>query len=317
MIDPKNTVCERKNIWQDAGIAPLDYCTIERASKLLNCEISDIWHWRSRYYIDFYANADFSDFVEARSTIQFKKNADAIIDLLLSCPEEVPFVFPFLAPVGDVKVTPSISGALGLFQASKPFDASQNDQLFERTDDNSLVANSSIASGLLRVSGVMRHTQHPREAGEHYIKLNGRFDCELYKFEMQSKSIYLSSLADSNIYLIKSDLEYLYESMLAGDFDSVESAKRSDRATTQVFMQGIKDINHSAERHASNREKLFKSAIYLLSKYPDECRGKFKEISPEKWRDCIQKHKSEIPPLTITNEDVILKHLRTAVNAKG
>lgn len=78
------------------------------------------------------------------------------------------------------------------------------------------------------------------------------------------------------------------------------------------------DTQHgNTERHAANREKLLKSAIYLLSKYPDECRGERKEISPEKWRECILLHKNEIPPLVITNEDVILKHLRASVNGKG
>lgn len=75
-------------------------------------------------------------------------------------------------------------------------------------------------------------------------------------------------------------------------------------------------VNKRAERHAVNREKLLKSAIYILSKYPDECRGERKEISPEKWRDCLVRHLGEVPPLMITNEDVILKHLRAAANGK-
>ncbi|HFQ7289834.1 TPA: hypothetical protein ACJHGT_004353 [Yersinia enterocolitica] len=76
-------------------------------------------------------------------------------------------------------------------------------------------------------------------------------------------------------------------------------------------------VNKRSERHAANRENLLKSAIYILSHYPEECRGERKEISPEKWRDCLLKRKNEVPPLMITNEEVILKHLRTAVNGKG
>ncbi|MCX9162576.1 hypothetical protein [Escherichia coli] len=75
-------------------------------------------------------------------------------------------------------------------------------------------------------------------------------------------------------------------------------------------------VNKRAERYAVNREKLLKSAIYILSKYPNECRGERKEISPEKWRDCLVRHLDEVPPLMITNEDVILKHLRSAANGK-
>ncbi|MFP2213713.1 MULTISPECIES: hypothetical protein [Enterobacter cloacae complex] len=79
----------------------------------------------------------------------------------------------------------------------------------------------------------------------------------------------------------------------------------------------VQAINKKSERFAIYREGLLKSAIYLLSKYPNECRGERKEISPEKWRDCIFNHLEEIPALSITNEDVMLKHLRNAVNGKG
>lgn len=76
-------------------------------------------------------------------------------------------------------------------------------------------------------------------------------------------------------------------------------------------------INKRAERFAINREGLLKSAIYILSKYPDECRGEKKEISPEKWRNSIIQHQNEFPPLMVTNEEVILRQLRMAVNGKG
>lgn len=85
---------------------------------------------------------------------------------------------------------------------------------------------------------------------------------------------------------------------------------------------GVRDTepvspNKRSERHAINRESLLKSAIFILSHYPEECRGERKEISPEKWRDCLIKHRDELPPLMITNEDVILRHLRNAANGRG
>ncbi|GKX49594.1 hypothetical protein [Pectobacterium carotovorum] len=101
-----------------------------------------------------------------------------------------------------------------------------------------------------------------------------------------------------------------------GDYSDLPSNALRGVSPTPNLMQEIKKANHIAEHHATNREKLFKSAICLLSKYPDECRGERKEISPEKWKDCIIKHKGEIPPLTINNEDVILRHLRSATNGK-
>lgn len=101
-----------------------------------------------------------------------------------------------------------------------------------------------------------------------------------------------------------------------GDYSELPNNSRCGESANHSLMQEIKKDNRNAERHATNRENLYKSAIYLLSQYPDECRGERKEISPERWRDCIIAHKDEIPPLTITNEEVILKHLRAAANGK-
>lgn len=72
----------------------------------------------------------------------------------------------------------------------------------------------------------------------------------------------------------------------------------------------------NVEFNAKKREQLLMSAIYLLNKYPEECRGTKKAISPEKWKNCLLSHKDEINPLMITSEDVILRHLRAAVNGK-
>ncbi len=41
MKEPKS-----KNIWQINGIPPLEYCSIQRATEILNCKHEDILHWR-------------------------------------------------------------------------------------------------------------------------------------------------------------------------------------------------------------------------------------------------------------------------------
>ncbi|MCK1099879.1 hypothetical protein [Enterobacter chengduensis] len=99
-----------------------------------------------------------------------------------------------------------------------------------------------------------------------------------------------------------------------GDYNDLPSNEYIESEKRNILMNS--NINHMAEHHATNREKLYRAAIHLLSKYPEECRGERKEISPEKWRDCILAHKNEIQVLPITNEDVILKHLRSAANGK-
>ncbi|WKM73960.1 hypothetical protein Q2T70_09670 [Klebsiella oxytoca] len=78
----------------------------------------------------------------------------------------------------------------------------------------------------------------------------------------------------------------------------------------------VDSINNYAERHAANREQLYKVAIGVLADYPNECRGQRKEFSPEKWRNAILAHAKEYPPLMITGPDTIKDHLAAAVNIK-
>jgi N-acetylglucosamine-6-phosphate deacetylase len=110
---------------------------------------------------------------------------------------------------------------------------------------------------------------------------------------------------------------YEFELLCNGGKEITSEANLATRNNSNTLLSSPLTINKKAERHASNRERLLKAAIYILSKYPDDCRGERKEISPEKWRDALMTHVSEVPPLMITNEEVILRQLRAAVNGKG
>lgn len=116
-----------------------------------------------------------------------------------------------------------------------------------------------------------------------------------------------------NMYITSYELGLLCAGGKNIDIEDNTGEKLKPDTTNVINLQ----VNKRSERHAANREKLLTSAIFILSHYPDECRGERKEISPEKWRDCLLKRKNEVPPLMITNEEVILRHLRTAVNGKG
>lgn len=47
----KRKLSDKPNLWKDKRIAPMDYCRLDRASRLLDCEIADILHWGSTRYI--------------------------------------------------------------------------------------------------------------------------------------------------------------------------------------------------------------------------------------------------------------------------
>ncbi|AMR39173.1 hypothetical protein LG71_25745 [Pluralibacter gergoviae] len=37
---------KEETIWQKNNMPPLEFCTLERASRLLGCEVDDLWHWQ-------------------------------------------------------------------------------------------------------------------------------------------------------------------------------------------------------------------------------------------------------------------------------
>ncbi|EAS1836552.1 hypothetical protein BW014_12465 [Salmonella enterica] len=108
--------------------------------------------------------------------------------------------------------------------------------------------------------------------------------------------------------------KYEFDLLIRGGL-SVYSGESIDKETVFPLQEKI-DRRSGVRKEicATNREGLYKDAIYILSRYPDECRGEKKEISPGKWRECIFDHVKEVEPLSIRNEETVLKKLQEAVN---
>lgn len=120
------------------------------------------------------------------------------------------------------------------------------------------------------------------------------------------KSLF-ASLSRSNLILPKTEAEKVY-GLLFPNMPPLPG--KSDNSISLP-------VNKYAERHAANREQLYKVAIGVLADYPNECRGPRKEMSPEKWAQAILDHVGEYPPLQILDKGTITDHLRAAVNVKS
>lgn len=73
-------MAKSKNIWQDKKLVPLEYCSIVRAAKLLECDVEDIIQW-----IELGAIHTFGKFKGEKSKIGFRvENIDIYNDLNLS-----------------------------------------------------------------------------------------------------------------------------------------------------------------------------------------------------------------------------------------
>lgn len=69
----------------------------------------------------------------------------------------------------------------------------------------------------------------------------------------------------------------------------------------------------NAERHAKNREQLYKQAICVLLNHRDECKGSRGEITLESWANAIVNHQKDYGYLAITNHKIIERHLGKAM----
>lgn len=55
MVNKKTNVINA-TIWEKNNIPPLEYCSLSRASRLLGCEVEDLWHWQDIGAIKFAVN---------------------------------------------------------------------------------------------------------------------------------------------------------------------------------------------------------------------------------------------------------------------
>ncbi|EBM2190255.1 hypothetical protein DWD10_08635 [Salmonella enterica] len=55
MVNKKSNITN-DTIWVNNNMPPLEYCSLSRASKLLGCEVEDLWHWQDIGAIKFAVN---------------------------------------------------------------------------------------------------------------------------------------------------------------------------------------------------------------------------------------------------------------------
>lgn len=269
---------EEINIWQDKKIPPLDYCTLDRAAKLLCCEVDDLWHWRDRYYIDFYSFVDYPDSLMVDSVIELKEDFEPLKDLLLNHSNNIYFAFPFLTNLIPPCEERGDLALFGVFKPETDYNGKRLEQ-FIQTGENEFSISRGMGHGLFRIGGRILKTPHPKIAGEKYVRLWGVYDCELYKFTAKSEQIHLSKLSDSSIYVVKEDLEYLHKSMTTGYFDC--QSRRDSRFTEE---KQNSETNLTPDRrglhHSISRESHIMALVYSFLNYRNEIfvNGKYGKV---------------------------------------
>ncbi|EHN9377647.1 hypothetical protein KJ097_001060 [Salmonella enterica] len=275
------------NLWVDKKTPPLEYCSFERASRLLECEMDDLLHL---YEIGAFNIAFKSDGLAVRYNVNFSSKTQKL---------ETDLIHPVLT-----------NQSLGMEFSTIWYDLKE--ESIEHFENGFQII--GFACGIWYADDVISE-----------IKNGLAIDSD-YEVKLKPVNIRDNVLMATAIYEGNKDIEIPFEDLLImrRDLELIWKSMRTGIHLPSIFTKRIspepqipKRVNNTAEHHAKNREGLLNAAIYILAKYPSECRGERKEISPEKWTNSIIKHLGELPPLFITNEQEILRKLRLAVNHAG
>ncbi len=276
-----------RSLWIEKKIPPLEYCSFERAGRLLGCEVDDLIHL---YEIGAFNVGLKLDGIDVEFTVDFdkadKKNDSDLLHPALTNRNLEMESSTILYGFNENAIVHFENGyhidgfACGVWYADYVLPEVK-DGFFIETEYGATFKPVKMRDDI--VSATARY--------------KGKVDIEI-PFE--------------ELVIMRRDLELIWKSVKTGrPLPGILTGNMSSK--TKIS----KPISNTAEHHARNREGLLNSAIYILSRYPEECRGSRKEISPEKWTSSILNHLSELPPIFITNEQEILRKLRLAVNHAG
>ncbi|MEF3760484.1 hypothetical protein [Escherichia coli] len=271
MSDFEKTDTNEINLWKELNLPPMDYCTVERASRLLNCEVDDIWHWRERYYINFCAKVDYRDLLNFETEILLKTEESlSIMDLLIKHSDMAPLVFPFMQ-----RVWPKCNerGDSSLFYIDKPIDGLHQNAgaPFIKAGDDLITVKESFGHGVFMIGGGFNTSIE-----ESYIRLMGEFDCGIYRVRTKSEQIKLSSLMDSNIYITRNDIITILKAKSRGFFDGRFFERKLNADSWAA--NSVKPDDKRGHHHSINREKHVMALIYAFLKYRKEIFGSGKYV---------------------------------------
>jgi hypothetical protein len=241
-------------------ILPLEYCRIERASRLLGCcEVEDILHWGAIGKISLRVSAE-----ELQpSTVEYDgmDTSNVVGGKVVFISGGSEHYQQMLAEGGRVKI-------------SKYAEMTIDEEWKGTQGGNQFLFWKGTAHGFWRVS---RQSIHQFLYGRFGIGTNWVFLSERGSYSHNKDKSFdglvpVGAVGDmrDRLYIMYKDLQLLQKHILSGEQlpDSEDLARQVDISEAQIAMM---TPHPTAERHASNREKVLAAAIYAKHKWPNEC----------------------------------------------
>lgn len=297
---------------KDGPLIPLEYCSLERASRLLGCEVEDILHWASIGAIKIYAQ--FKDSPYSDGDIVHVGEIYLDYDLLTEQEyktydiEHEGILYKKKIPIGERGPIHECNNVLSV--DSEQFYLGSGMILYDLTEgliDRDVTLwgfweiDISSISNMLLLGG--NRECDPWNLRATYIAGEGggeqSLGLELYGVNFGDISSRLRIIRDD---ILKMKM-HINNGELMGKTPKPVVAISEER-------RGKTNPHPTAERHAATRERVYAAAIYAREKWPDECR------TATAWADVLVNHssilfKSENPPLS---HDSMARLLSKAMN---
>ena len=240
-------------------ILPLEYCRIERASRLLGCEVEDILHWGAIGKISLRVSAE-----ELQpSTVKYDG-----IDTVNVVGGKVFFIS------GGVEPYQYILAEGGRVKISKYAEMTIDEQWKGTQSGNQFLFWQAKIHGFWRISwqSIHQFLYGRFGIGTNWVFLSERGSYSHNKDKSFDGLVPVGAVGDmrDRLYIMHKDLQLLQKHILSGEPlpDSEDLARQVDISEAQIAMM---TPHPTAERHASNREKVLAAAIYAKHKWPNEC----------------------------------------------
>lgn len=247
-------------------ILPLEYCRIERASRLLGCEVEDILHWGAESKIRLY--------VMGESVIYNPDNIWLFDSRSLEAIEA------------------TNQGQLGLANVDKPIRCYVNQHASYLRGLGTNIRYPSpfgtIMSGDISLIGLW--SLPVSTIRTKYLGMSLDADLNITAAGEQDFTLVKNIELPSDIWLTKVDLQLLERHIKSGTY--LPSLNKQHELLPTDFSSNSDEIvapNPVAERHAASREKVLAAAIYAKHKWPNECGD-----AAITWAEALSNHESTL-----------------------
>ena len=271
------------------NIPSLDYYRVDRAAKLIGCEVGDVIHWGATGKIKLCVMLDMANSIFCSSMKIEKINHD-----LRNLPE-------YTDEFKQLTKNSFIYNDDSIYIEDVEFFFEDNLFVSDSNSDDDL---NNIAHG--HASGLWELEQKAVMK----IEMRNFYDDRLIVLpsgDMNLEGFFCCLLPDTKGCSISTaDLwitrEYI-ERILSNDL----TTKIIQKTLESSAIKSVKLSRVASERHAKKREVVLVAAIFCKEKYPDECSGSIRS-----WANCIEKRASELlyingeSPLSIDRIERIL-----------